>query len=97
MLNSIRILKKENPASAGFFFVKVCPLSGKADIRHAPPISAQIADFLRLKRTYGQAMLTEIYIGDLLSHTAKNKSQEVYEQVMDTLREIDFMWHQDGF
>ncbi len=42
-------------------------------------------------------MLTEIYIGDLLSHTAKNKSQEVYEQVMDTLREIDFMWHQDEF
>ncbi len=36
-------------------------------------------------------------IGDLLSHTAKSKSDEAYEQVMDTLREIAFMWHQDEF
>ena len=33
------------------------PLSGKADIRYLQPISAQLADFLRLKRTYGQAIL----------------------------------------
>ncbi len=34
-------------------------------------------------------------IGDLLSHTAKSKSREAYEQVMETLREIDYMWHQE--
>ncbi len=35
--------------------------------------------------------------GALLSHTAKSKSDEAYERVMDILREIAFMWHQDGF
>ncbi len=34
-------------------------------------------------------------IGDLLSHTAKSKSRQAYERVVDILREIDFECHMD--
>ena len=33
-------------------------------------------------------------IGDLLSHTAKSKSREACQFVLDLLREIDWKWHQ---
>jgi len=35
-------------------------------------------------------------IGDVLSHTAKSNSRNSCERVMDTLREIDFLWHLEG-
>ena len=34
-------------------------------------------------------------IGDVLSQTAKSKSHATYERVLDTLREIDYMRHQE--
>jgi hypothetical protein len=34
------------------------------------------------------------HIGDLLKHTPSSQSRAAYEKVLETLREIDFDWHQ---
>ncbi len=61
------------------------PLSGKADIRHAHPVSAQTTQIRRLRYPNKQAMLTEIYIEALLV------DEELADQVWEAwdVAEID--------